>query len=898
MRKILLLLMLLVAVISLQAAWLTNMPVTVQQPDGRNLSLLASGDEFHNWLHDKDGYTIIQNQKTGYYTYATQSGSKVAASNWVVGNMNPAALGIPKNVNISEQEYKLKRQRFESLVNVRDTGKAPSTGTIENIVIFIRFAAEPEFQDSISMYDNWFNNSTPGSSSMLNFFHEMSYNQLTINSHFYPIQDQLYVLSYQDAQPRAYYEPRSYENPMGYTGGDDGDERVEREQTLLKNAAEAVASQIPADLNIDGDNDGNIDNVCFIVRGGATGWASLLWPHRWVLYNQDAYINGKKVWDFNFQLQTFLQSQNTSVLCHEMFHSVGAPDLYRYTNTQIDPIGAWDLMATNQNPPQHTSAYMKFKYGNWIPSIPTITESGDYFLSPATSATNNIYKIPSYSTGEYYVVEYRRQQLPYEISAPGTGLVVYRVNPSIDGNADGPPDELYIYRPRGTSEMTGLLSNAAFSAQTGRTEINGSTDPRVLLSNGQGGGLDISNVGIAGETISFHVNINDIFVAYPNGGEIWFSGSTQQILWDKKISGGNVKIEYSGNNGQSWETVIASTANNGRYTWSNVPILDSNQCLVKVTHLTQNLVDTSNHTFAIVSQVATPVLTLPVNQSISQPTNPVLTWNPVTGADSYQLQLHTSDDFMNPLFDVMVTETNHYALPWLAPNTTFYWRVKAHAEIGNGDYSTTYSFTTGAITQAPDSPSPLNPSSPSYNLPQPLMLTWGSVPLASGYHVQVATDYLFTNIIRDVDDLATTQISINGLDPFEMYYWRVRAKNAVGYSYFSLIMQFSTNDQTDNSDEVLQPIVTELTGIYPNPFNPSTTISFSVAKTKSNSELRVYNAKGQLVKTLLNETKSPGFYSVTWDGTNNSGKRSTSGVYFARLLIGDKTITRRLVLIK
>ena len=95
----------------------------------------------------------------------------------------------------------------------------------------------------------------------------------------------------------------------------------------------------------------------------------------------------------------------------------------------------------------------------WITSIPTITTTGTYTLNPITSSTNNAYRINSpNSTTEYYVVEYRRKTGTFESSLPGSGLLVYRINLSIPsgqwGNDCGPPDELYVYRPGGTSPPT------------------------------------------------------------------------------------------------------------------------------------------------------------------------------------------------------------------------------------------------------------------------------------------------------------------------------------------------------------------------------------------------------------------------------------------------------------
>ena len=71
---------------------------------------------------------------------------------------------------------------------------------------------------------------------------------------------------------------------------------------------------------------------------------------------------------------------------------------------------------------------------------------------------------------------------------------------------------------------------------------------------------------------------------------------------------------------------------------------------------------------------------------------------------------------------------------------------------------------------------------------------------------------------------------------------------------------------------------------YPNPFNPSTTIKFRIpAKPGSESMrtvLRIYDILGRLVRTVVDEELAPGFYSKQWDGFNDDGVRTSSGLYF------------------
>jgi M6 family metalloprotease-like protein len=515
-----------VAFTNLEGAPLRNVPVTITQPDGKIVHCFASGDEFYNWLHDKDGYVIIQDKSTGYYTYATKSGEQaLISSSHIVGEVDPKIAGLEKQIKPPPSKIIEQLAPFPegSPANPWGILNTPTTGTINNLIIFIRFSDEAEFTDSVSYYDSLFNASASGDNSVLNYFLEVSYNQLTVSSTYYPTPSEGIVVSYQDSQPRAYYQPyNSVTNPTGYSGDT---ERTTREHTLLANAVSAISSQVPTSLNIDGDNDGYVDNVIFIVSGSPTGWNSLLWPHMWSLYSQTAYINGKRVYTFNFQLQTAIGSSGVGVLCHEMFHSLGSPDLYHYSYDGLQPVWKWDIMEYDLNPPQHMGAYMKYRYGTWISSIPTIAASGTYTLNPLTSSTNNVYRIDSpNSSTQYFVVEYRKKTGTFENSLPGEGLLVYRINSSVDGdgNRDGPPDEVYIYRPGGTITVNGTPINAPYSSNAGRTSINDSTDPSSFLSSGGAGGLNISNVGAIGDTISFTVTLG------ATGGETALSNGVPQ----------------------------------------------------------------------------------------------------------------------------------------------------------------------------------------------------------------------------------------------------------------------------------------------------------------------------------------------------------------------------------
>lgn len=85
---------------------------------------------------------------------------------------------------------------------------------------------------------------------------------------------------------------------------------------------------------------------------------------------------------------------------------------------------------------------------------------------------------------------------------------------------------------------------------------------------------------------------------------------------------------------------------------------------------------------------------------------------------------------------------------------------------------------------------------------------------------------------------------------------------------------------------------------FPNPFNPITTIKYSVPRPGGHIQITVYNVKGQVVKKLVAYEAPPGSYSVLWDGRSENGNTVASGVYFVEMRAKNFTSTKKLVLLK
>ena len=549
---------------------LNNMPITLNQPDGSEIECYISGDEFYQRLHDSNNYTIIQG-RDGYYYYAQLSEEIVIPSQYKVMDVNPDDMRIEQNIKISKNSYLNSREQYFREIETRD---APSIGTINNLNVFIRFADEEEFVNTRLVYDVPFND--PEGPSMLHYFQEVSYNLLTVNTAHFPSCEENTNLSYQDQYSRAYYKPfNETTNPEGYQNNN---QARTREHELLKNAIEFIENDVPNDLDIDANDDGYVDNVTFLVSGAPTGWSDLLWPHRWALYSYDVFINGSRVYDYNLNLD---QGGYFTVgtLCHEFFHSLGAPDLYHYYD-DVAPVavGGWDVMDASSDTPQSMSAYMKYRYTDWIQELPEINYGGIYELNPLSNPENNIYRINSpVSSNEFFVVEYRVKEGIYEINTPGdaNGLLIYRINNLISGNANGPPDEVYLYRVGGTLNSSGSFGAAIFSSNTGRTQFNDTTNPSSFLSDGNNGGVNISYVGIPEDTIEFSLTnlilvptLEHVSFDSDNDGNI---NPGEEIILDFTIE--NLSDNIIANN------IVATLTSNDNITINNSVLEFNNQVL-------------------------------------------------------------------------------------------------------------------------------------------------------------------------------------------------------------------------------------------------------------------------------------------------------------------------------
>ena len=157
----------------------------------------------------------------------------------------------------------------------------------------------------------------------------------------------------------------------------------------------------------------------------------------------------------------------------------------------------------------------------------------------------------------------------------------------------------------------------------------------------------------------------------------------------------------------------------------------------------------------------------------------------------------------------------------------------------------------------------------------------------SSYHVYL--DGHFQGNTRNTE----YQLDTETLTPGVTYTAGVRAVYVQGLSIMRSV-QF-TYHPLEIEDAILFP--TTLMGNYPNPFNPSTTISYSIS-TQDHVMIEIFDVKGRKIGSLVDEIQPPGAYTVVWNGLDVRGQKAGSGVYFYRMRSGEYTKSRKMLLLK
>jgi hypothetical protein len=178
-----------------------------------------------------------------------------------------------------------------------------------------------------------------------------------------------------------------------------------------------------------------------------------------------------------------------------------------------------------------------------------------------------------------------------------------------------------------------------------------------------------------------------------------------------------------------------------------------------------------------------PVLSWPADGVADVPLAPSLTWNSVSGASSYTLQVATDAAFATLKVNQTGITANSFDAPGLANGTKYYWRVNYSGSAGTSAWSAAKTFTTvAAPTPPPAAAGPVLwwPADGAMDVPLAPSLTWSTVSGASSYTLQVATDAAFAALKVNQTGITANSFDAPGLTNGTRYYWRVNYSGPTG----------------------------------------------------------------------------------------------------------------------
>lgn len=302
------------------------------------------------------------------------------------------------------------------------------------------------------------------------------------------------------------------------------------------------------------------------------------------------------------------------------------------------------------------------------------------------------------------------------------------------------------------------------------------------------------------------------------------------------------------------------------------------------------------YVFANIKWVDFPVPRLPNDTLITISSSVRIDFSPYVVTSIYRAQLSRQIDFGALDLDTLVTQ-HFWSIPmggrFPAGNVRYYYRLRGEDGSYLTNWSQTRSFRYGAlITDAPVLQSPPNGSSFVY--PNGVTFGWSTVTNANAGNIHIALNSSFSDtaiIFNSSLNPVTLTMGWNGT-----LYWRVRGielwTGSVGpwsstghFNYSGVPTEVSTHPP-------YLPTRHQLYQNFPNPFNPATTIRYDISE-QVFVNLSIFNILSQRIATLVEQTQSPGFYSVHLD---RSGM--PSGIYLCRMVAGSYSGTVKLIIVK
>ncbi len=281
----------------------------------------------------------------------------------------------------------------------------------------------------------------------------------------------------------------------------------------------------------------------------------------------------------------------------------------------------------------------------------------------------------------------------------------------------------------------------------------------------------------------------------------------------------------------------------------------------------------------------TTVLTAPADLAKAIRDTVTVRWQPLPGAVMYRLQLAEDAGFTKIVKDEEGIRKAAFTLSGLEQGCkTYYWRVAALNSAGYGGFTAAWSFRT-----AVRAPQLIYPENSKENVTIETPLKWSKVDEAVNYHVQMSKSFSFTKFVLDtIVPAEGAGMKVSGLEISSRYFWRVSAIDADGEGVNSDRFYFKTKSETS---------VIDLEGgiriaNFPNPVAGKSRVEFSI-ESADNVVLTITDTRGALVARIFEGFLAPGGHSYPFDGS-----AFEPGAYFINLKIGDKHVTKSMLIVR
>ena len=869
-------------------------PFMAKQPNGLELSILNRGNHLQGW-HEYNGWTVVKNDD-GWWLYAKANDKNILIpSNLKVGIDNPEQYPMMLQKGIRpEPRVLIDNAPIPDLNSTR-------TDTFHVPLLLVEFpdanaVYSPEEIDMVMNQEGYTHLNNENSGSFRDFFQEISY------GNFLPI-----------AEVSEWFMASNGHDYYSYNNG------YQRVRELIRTAVDDLEAAGFDWSNFDNDNDGYVDalNVIHQGPGAEEGDYSNIWSHKSSLGNLSVSYDGVIISSYNISPE--IQNGNLvaiGVLAHEFGHALGLPDLYD-TDYSSSGSGKLALMAsgswgTSNNSPWYPATmigWCKEQLG-WV-EVVEINDDLDAVSIEQTYSNNIVYRVDHPQVEEEYWLIENRQKIGSDTLMPTPGLTIWHINDNMaEGwavNNDEPYYGVGLEQADGMFALeNGGPSNGGdvYPGTTNNREFSNSSNPNTNSLNGVPSMLRIDNISDPGDFMTFDVEYNEIILATATiqdgvGNAYGEGGISIGIENDFEISELQFELEFS----PAFVEITGVIALE-RTTFDSVIIEN-------------NIVTLINPT---ISSGAGNILNLQLFNNVGIETNVSVMYNMCIG--------YTSD---GSEIGISIQDNANYQIQGVDQNFM--------VQSGNGAVGGGASYTISLVNTVPialtmleisNSPEILIPSAEpfedlnengEYNQNEPytdwnqngqwspivepidLSDDWDIDVSFSGNNLVVAISNWNSPLEPDANELFKINCLVS--EQAELGDVATISTNA------GLILDAWGNrgvphvniDGTVTISEVLSsengpsqlPLEFSLDRVHPNPFNPTTSISFSVPEENHDPVfIKIFNLNGGLVATLVNQSFfTPGNHVIMWDASYVG-----SGIYFVEFIAGTTRKIQKITMLK